>query len=136
MPGSRGRVHRQFAPEWMTRDMQLLILARAFMSSGRALAGVVAPIYLAKLGFDGSELGILFAVTAVISAILTGAVAFLSDRLGRKAFIIGVPLLAAFAGAVFALTQNPAVIFVAAAAGSFGRGAGASGGSVGPYQPA
>jgi MFS family permease len=136
MHGSRGRVHRQFTPEWMTRDMQLLILARAFMSSGRALAGVVAPIYLAKPGCDGSELGILFAVTAVISAILTGAVAFLSDRLGRKAFIIGVPLLAAFAGAVFALTQNPAVIFVAAAAGSFGRGAGASGGSVGPYQPA
>jgi len=120
----------------MTRDMQLLIVARAFMSSGRALAGVVAPIYLAKIGFDGSELGILFAVTAIISAVLTGAVAFLSDRLGRKAFIIGVPLLAAAAGVVFAVTQNPAIVFIAAAAGSFGRGAGAAGGNIGPYQPA
>ncbi|HKS91881.1 MAG TPA: MFS transporter [Tepidiformaceae bacterium] len=134
--GRRKALRGHLAPEWMTRDMQLLIVARAFMSSGRALAGVVAPIYLAKIGFDGSELGILFAVTAIVSALLTGAVAFLSDRLGRKAFIIGVPLLAAAAGVVFALTQNAAIIFVAAAAGSFGRGAGAAGGNIGPYQPA
>jgi MFS family permease len=126
----------QVSPEWMTRDMQLLVIARIFMSAVRGLAGVVAPIYLAKIGFDGSDLGVLFAVTAIVSAALTGAVAFLSDRFGRKTFIIGVPLLTAVAGLAFAITQNPAVIFVAAAAGSFGRGAGAGGGSVGPYQPA
>lgn len=124
------------SPDWMSRDVELLILARAFMSSGRGLAGVLIPIYLAKVGFDGSTLGILFAVTAVVSALLTSAVAFLSDRIGRKAFIIGVPLLAALAAIVFAVTRNETLVFVFAAAGSFGRGAGASGGSIGPYQPA
>ena len=123
-------------PEWMTRDLQLLILARSFMSATRALAGVVVPIYLAKLGFSATTLGILFAVTAIVSAILTGLIGFLSDRVGRKVFIIGVPLLAACAGLVFALTQNEAVVFFFAAIGSFGRGAGAGGGSIGPYQPA
>src|SRR6185437_5918587 len=115
----------QASPEWMDRDVELLILARLFMSAGRGLAGVMVPIYLAKIGFDGSTLGILFAVTAIVSALLTSAVAFLSDRLGRKLFIIGVPLLAAAAALVFAITKNDAIVFVFAALGSFGRGAGA-----------
>ncbi|MGH2633486.1 MAG: MFS transporter [Tepidiformaceae bacterium] len=130
------QVRGQVSPDWMTRDVQLLIVARMFMSAGRGLAGVMVPIYLAKIGFDGSTLGILFAVTAIVSALLTSAVAFLSDRLGRKLFIIGVPLLAAGAAVAFAVTKNDAIVFVFAALGSFGRGAGAGGGSVGPYQPA
>lgn len=129
-------LRRQLAPAWMTRDMQLLVGARVFMSSGRALAGVIAPIYLAKAGFDGSTLGVLFAVTAVVSALMTATVAFLSDRLGRKSFIIAIPMLAGLSALAFVITRNTAVIFIAAAAGSFGRGAGAGGGSVGPYQPA
>lgn len=130
------QVRGQLSPDWMTRDVQLLIVARMFMSAGRGLAGVMVPIYLAKIGFDGSTLGILFAVTAIVSALLTSAVAFLSDRLGRKLFIIGVPLLAASAAVAFVVTKNDAIVFVFAALGSFGRGAGAGGGSVGPYQPA
>jgi MFS family permease len=133
---SRATVRGHVSPEWMNRDVELLILARAFMSSGRALAGVLVPIYLAKIGFDGSTLGILFAVTAVVSALLTSCVAFLSDRFGRKFFIIGVPLLAAAAAIIFTVTQNEALVFIFAAVGSFGRGAGAGGGSIGPYQPA
>lgn len=126
----------QISPHWMNRDVELLIAARICMSSGRALAGVIVPIYLAKIGFSGGMLGILFAVTGIVSALLTGAVAFLSDRFGRKTFIIGLPLVAAGSAIVFALTRNTMLVFIFAAAGSFGRSGGAGGGAVGPYLPA
>ncbi len=133
---TRAGLREQISPHWMNRDVELLIAARICMSSGRALAGVVVPIYLAKIGFSGGMLGVLFAVTGIVSAVLTGAVAFLSDRFGRKSFIISLPLVAAGSAVVFALTRNTALVFAFAAAGSFGRSGGAGGGAVGPYLPA
>jgi MFS family permease len=118
------------------RDLGIVIVARVVMSASRALAGVVAPVYLVLIGFSALELGALALVVGVATAILATAIGLLSDRIGRKPFLIGVPLLAAAAAIAFTLTRSPLVLFVAAAAGSFGRGAGAGAGMVGPYQPA
>lgn len=123
-------------PEWMTRDMGLLLAARALMSAARAFAGIVVPIYLALIGYSGFMLGLLFTVVALTSAVLAGCVGLLSDRFGRKAFLIIVPWFAAVAAIVFAFSQAMALIFIFAALGSFGRGAGAGSGTIGPYQPA
>jgi MFS family permease len=123
-------------PEWMTRDMTLLLLARGFMSAARAFAGVLTPIYLALIGFNGLTLGLLFTVVAITSAVLTSAIGLLSDRLGRKFFIVVLPWFAAVAALVFAVSHVVALLFIFAALGSFGRGAGAGSGTVGPYQPA
>lgn len=106
------------------------------MSAARALAGVVAPVYLALDGFDAERLGLLFAAVAVASAIMATAIGLLSDRVGRKPFLVAVPLLAALAGVAFADDRSTGVLFAAAALGSFGRGSGAGAGAVGPYQPA
>jgi MFS family permease len=116
--------------------MRLVLVARASMSAARALAGVLTPIYLAVIGFTAVQLGALFTLVALVSAGLSALVGLLADRLGRKPFLIALPVLTAAAGVAFALTRSPAVIIVAAAAGSFGRGAGAGAGTVGPYQPA
>lgn len=123
-------------PAWMTRDVSLVILARLFMSGTRALAGIVAPIYLALIGFSAEQLGLLFVAVAITSALFTAAVGLLSDRIGRKPFLIILPLFAALAAVAFALTRSVPLLFAFAALGSFGRGAGAGGGSIGPYQPA
>ena len=126
----------QLRPRWMTRDMVLVFSARGFMSAGRSLSAVVVPIYLAQAGFSAPMLGLLFAATAIVSAVISSFVAALSDRIGRKPFLIGVPLLAAVSAMVFAASDVTILLFVFAALGSFGRGAGAGGGSIGPYQPA
>ena len=123
-------------PGWMTRDVSLVIIARLSMSAMRALAGIVTPIYLALIGFNAVALGWLFVVVAVTSAILSSTVGLLSDRIGRKPFLIALPLLAALAGVMFAVTRDVPLLFVFAALGSFGRGAGAGAGMIGPYQPA
>ncbi|MGH9115873.1 MAG: MFS transporter, partial [Acidimicrobiales bacterium] len=94
------------------------------------------PVYLALSGYSGFRLGVLFVVVGVVSAAETTAIGFWSDRIGRKRFLVGVPLLAALGGAAYAVSRDPVVIFAGAAIGSFGRGGGAGGGSVGPYAPA
>jgi MFS family permease len=118
------------------RNIAVAAVARGFMSAGRALAGVAVPIYLATEGYSAARLGVLFGVAAATSALMSVAIGFLSDRLGRKPFMVVLPLLAALAGVGYAVSVNPVVVFVGGALGSFGRGGGAGGGMVGPYQPA
>ena len=127
---------RGLRPAWFTRDIEVVLVARIFMSVGRALAGVVTPIYLALVGFGPVELAVYVMVVAAGSAILSTTIGTLSDRIGRRVFLVVVPLLTAVAAGVFAVTSAHAALFVAGALGSFGRGAGARAGAIGPYQPA
>ena len=136
MGSGAGTLHGILRPPWVSRTLTLVWSARVSMSAGRALAGVVAPLYLAAMGFGGLELGELFVGVALASAVLSAGVGLLSDRVGRKPFLIVFPMLTAAAAVVFATVHSVPVLFVAAALGSFGRGSGAGAGAVGPYQPA
>ena len=118
------------------REAVLLLAARAAMSAQRALVAVLVPIYLAQLGFSGAELGGLFTAVGLVSAALSFGIGFAADRIGRKPFVVYVPLLSACAAALFAFTSSTPILFIAAALGAFGRGAGAGAAQVGPYQPA
>jgi MFS family permease len=118
------------------RDAQLLLVARVLMSAQRALVGVFAPIYLARRGLSATEIGVLFSAVALCGAAISAAVGFGADRIGRKPFVVYIPLLSAGAAFVFAFVGSKEALFIAAAIGSFGRGSGAGAGMVGPYQPA
>lgn len=106
------------------------------MSVGRALAGVVTPIYLAVIGFGPVELSVYIMVVAGVSALFSTAIGTFADRVGRRVFLVAVPLFTATAATIFAITSSHPALFVAGALGSFGRGAGAGAGTIGPYQPA
>jgi MFS family permease len=106
------------------------------MSVGRSLAGVVAPIYLAVVGFGAVELSVYVMVVAAASAALSTIIGTVSDRVGRRIFLVCVPLLTGAGAVIFAVTAAHLALFVAGALGSFGRGAGAGAGAIGPYQPA
>jgi predicted MFS family arabinose efflux permease len=123
-------------PVWWGRNYGVVFAARVAMSVGRALAGVVAPIYLALEGFGAFELSLYVLVVAAASAVMSTIIGLSSDRVGRRPYLIGVPLLTAGAAVGFAFTGSAPLLFVLGALGSFGRGAGAGAGAVGPYQPA
>ncbi len=127
---------RDLWPTWVDRNLRIVLVGRGAMSVARAISGVVTALYLAADGFSALGIGTLFLVVTVVSALISTAVGLTSDRVGRKPYLIGVPLLAAASAAVFATTRAPALLLVFAALGSFGRGQGAGGGTVGPYQPA
>ncbi len=132
----RARMARALVPDWSSRNFVLILAARVTMSTGRALAGVVAPIYLALEGFSAFELALYVMVVALASALVSSTIGLLSDQIGRRPFLVVVPLLTAAAGVVFAFSDAAPLLFLMGAIGSFGRGAGAGAGAVGPYQPA
>jgi MFS family permease len=123
-------------PSWADRNLRVILAARVGMSLGRAIASVVTALYLAAIGFSAIEIGALFVAVTAASALMSAGIGLLADRWGRKPFLVAVPLVAAGAGVVYAELRVTALLFAAAALGSFGRGAGAGAGNVGPYQPA
>lgn len=130
------RIRANVYPVWLSRDMRLLLFARVCMSIARALAGIIVPIYLVLLGFNALTMGLLFLAVALMSAMLSSLSGLLSDRVGRKPFLVILPWCTALAALVFIFSHVIAVLFFFAALGSFGRGAGAGAGAIGPYQPA
>lgn len=134
--GGRRQAADLLSPAWSNRNLTLILLARLSMSTGRALAGVVTPIYLALEGFSAFELAEYVALVALASALFSSLIGLYSDQIGRRPFLIAVPLLTAAAGIVFAYEGSVPVLFALGALGSFGRGSGAGAGAVGPYQPA
>jgi len=130
------RLWREFKPDWMSRDVTLLLTARASMSAGRALAGVVLPVYLATIGFNGAHIGLLFAIMSITSAVIAVMVGLLADRFGRKVFVIVIPFITAVSALVVGFTHATFLIYVFCVAGTLGQGSGAGVASVGPYTPA
>lgn len=124
------------APGWVDANLRIVLLARVAMSACRAVASVVTALYLAAIGFSGLKIGVLFVCVTVASAVMSTAIGLVSDRVGRKVFLVVVPLIAAAAALVYTESRATAVLFVCAALGSFGRGSGAGAGSIGPYLPA
>lgn len=129
-------IYSTLAPEWVDTNLRIVLMARIAMSACRAVASVVTALYLAAIGFSGLKIGVLFVCVTVASAVMSTAIGLVSDRVGRKVFLVVVPLIAAGAALVYTESRATEVLFVCAALGSFGRGSGAGAGSVGPYLPA
>lgn len=117
-------------------QVRFITTARVSMSVARSMAGVVVSVYLAERGLNGLEVGSIFAAVALSASGMSSLIGLLSDVVGRKWFLVAVPMLAALAAAVFAVTTSIPWLVAAASIGTFGRGAGAGAGAVGPYQPA
>jgi MFS family permease len=129
------RVGRALWPEWINPNLAIVLAARTCMSSARAIAGVVTALYLSAEGFSSLRIGMLFLCVALASAVMSTTFGLVSDSFGRKTFMVAVPLLAAGSALVYSMDRSVALLFVFGALGSFGRGAGAGAGNVGPYQP-
>ncbi len=125
------------APAWLNRDLTLLFAGRGLRSLTQGYLSIVVPLYLAALGYSAVQLGLVFTAASVGSAILAATVGLLSDRYGRKTFLVILGLLTAVGGVVFAASSSFVVLLVAGAVSTIGRGGGAgSGGAWGPYYPA
>lgn len=124
-------------PDWLNRDILLLLSGRGLRSLSQGFLTVIVPVYLARAGYGATRVGIVFTAGAVGSMVLTASVGLLADRIGRKPLLVTLGVLSALAALCFALTSRFPVLIIAAAIGTIGRGGGAgSSGAYGPYYPA
>jgi MFS family permease len=115
----------------VTRDAQLLFLARAVRMSGYGALGLILVLYLTAAGLDGGQVGLLLALTLAGDTLISLYLTTQADRLGRRrTLVIGAVLMAA-AGAVFTGSTSFAVLLVAATLGVLSP----SGAEVGPFLP-
>ncbi|HUA50915.1 MAG TPA: MFS transporter [Candidatus Sulfotelmatobacter sp.] len=114
------------------RRIRLLIAARALRSIAQGALVVDFALYLRALGWTGAHIGGVMAAGLLLGVALTLLLGPLSDRVGRKPFLLVYEALQIAAAAVALVTSAPAWLAAAAVAGSFGRG---GNGATGPFSP-
>lgn len=116
----------------LSREARLLIGMRAARSVGQGVLVVDFALYLHALGWSAPTIGVLFMVALALSATAALLVGPLSDKHGRKAFLVAYEWVQ-ISAAVLALTSTqPLALSLAAVLGSFGHGLN---GGAGPFAP-
>ncbi|HEX5960286.1 MAG TPA: MFS transporter [Rhodanobacteraceae bacterium] len=116
----------------LSRNVRLLIGMRAARSLGQGAMVAAFALYLHALGWTATAIGAVLMGALLFGTLLTIVVGPLSDRGGRRAFLLGYDALQALVAVVAMLTTTPWLLVTAAVIGGFGRGAN---GSAGPFAP-
>jgi MFS family permease len=87
--------------------------------------GVVRAIYFAQLGLSPVEIGILLSLATFVSAVHHITFGMLSDRLGRKPFLIVGGVFATLRMVIFAASSDFWMLALGQGVGAMGEGAGA-----------
>ena len=111
--------------EILNVDLRLLILS---MSLRRIVSGclqVIRSLYLYIIGYDLVAIGLLSMVAATVGAVRSVFVGLLSDKYGRKKFILLGGILSTFRLLIFAFFTDYVMLIIAQIMGGMGEGAGA-----------
>ena len=111
------------------RDIRLLFTARAVRLFAYGFLAVVLALYLAQLGLDEKQIGLLLSLTLVGDTAISLWITTHADRIGRRRMLLAGAVLMALAGAAFILTHNFFLLLLAATIGVLSP----SGNEVGPF---
>ncbi len=90
----------------LSRNLVLIYAAAFLRSLGVGLTGVILGIYLSRVGFSASSIGVVIAAGLAGAALATFVVSFRADRLGRRLTLISLSLLMGLGGLGLALTTE------------------------------
>jgi len=120
--------------KWINRDGKLIIVIRGLCTFAQSTIAVLLAIYLEKLGFNLTQIGVFLSAGVAGSAFFAFVVSFIADRVGRKRLLIIFTLLSAGTGIALIFIDDFLLLLVFAFIGSLtGRGAM---GPVGPLEQA
>ncbi|MGH8297609.1 MAG: MFS transporter, partial [Steroidobacteraceae bacterium] len=113
-------------------NVRRLLAARAARSLGQGATVASFALYLQALGFSGAAIGLVLMAGLLFGALLTLVIGPLSDKVSRRALLIGYEIAAALAALAAMLAPDMTVLIAAATVAGFGRGAN---GAAGPFSP-
>ncbi len=90
----------------LTADGRLLFATRAARLFAYGCLSVVLVLYLAELGLDEAQIGLLLTLTLVGDTAISLWITTRADRLGRRRMLLAGAGLMIFAGALFALARG------------------------------
>ncbi|VBB08971.1 Hypothetical protein LUCI_4257 [Lucifera butyrica] len=110
-----------------------LIAIRGLRSIGQGAMVVDLTLYLKDLQWSGSLIGSVTSAAGLFGALLILLVGILSDRFGRKRFLVLYELITFFSALWLCFTTQTLVLILAIVITGFGRG---QSGAAGPFSPA
>ncbi|MGH2705681.1 MAG: MFS transporter [Actinomycetota bacterium] len=102
----------------MKPDARLILLAQALRAFLYGFGSVLLGVSLARSGLSATMVGVIFAALLAGAALMSAAVGWWGDRLGRRPSYAWLFVLMGAAGAVFGLSDSPALLLLAALAGT------------------
>lgn len=112
-------------PEAFDRDLTLLLCSMSMRRIAMGFLQVVRAIYFALLGFSPVEIGVLLSIGTFVSALHSVSFGVLSDRFGRKPFILVGSFFAILRMVIFAISSDFWMLALGQGVGAMGEGAGA-----------
>lgn len=120
------RIHiRLRFPESFDRDLKLLVGSMSMRRISMGSLMVVRAIYFYLLGFSEIEVGLLLSFGTAVSAIHHITFGMLSDRFGRKVFLILGGIFSSLRMVIFAISSDFWMLALGQGLGAMGEGAGA-----------
>jgi MFS family permease len=113
----------------LNRDVGLLFAVRALRMAAYGAVAIILALFLAASGLDGAAIGILLSLTLVGDAAISLWLTLHADRFGRRRTLLLGAALMAGAGLAFSISDQFAVLLLAATLGVISP----SGGEVGPF---
>src|SRR5215216_5836947 len=104
--------------DWLTRDGELLLVAKIVRSFAYGFLSVILAIYLKLIGFDDFLIGLILTTTLLNSVIFTLIASFYADKIGRRKFLLIYAALMSVSGLIFAVSENYIVLIIAAFIGT------------------
>ena len=101
----------------LSPDGILLFSTRTARLFAYGFLSVVLMLYLAQVGLNETQSGLLLTLTLVGDTIISLWITTHADRLGRRRMLIIGALLMVFAGVQFAITRNFLLLLIAATIG-------------------
>ncbi|WAH37122.1 MFS transporter [Alicyclobacillus dauci] len=115
------------------RTVLHLQIARTLRSVSQGIAIVDMALYLKDLHWSAAAIGGVFSTAGIVGALLILLVGVMSDKLGRKPFLLVYESLTVIAALLLTMTTNPVALTVIIVLTGFGRG---QNGAAGPFTPA
>jgi MFS family permease len=113
----------------LSSDGWLLFATCGVRSFAYGFLSVILGLYLDAVGVSATAIGWIFTAALAGGAVMTIIITAVADRFGRRVLLVMGALLMATAGCVFALSNNPLYLAVAAIFGTISP----SGKEVGPF---
>jgi len=113
----------------LIQDIRLLFSTRIVRLFAYGFLSVVLVLYLAQVGLGEGQIGLLLTLTLVGDTAISLWITTNADRLGRRRMLLAGACLMIFAGILFVLTRNFALLLLAATIGVISP----SGNEVGPF---
>ncbi|HWH77294.1 MAG TPA: MFS transporter, partial [Candidatus Binatus sp.] len=102
----------------LSRDGRLLFASCGVRSFAYGFLSVILGLYLDAIGLNATAIGWVFTAALAGGAVMTILITAIADSFGRKFLLIVGALLMALAGWVFAVSDNPIWLTIAAIFGT------------------